>query len=63
MRVKRLRHILVAPGSNPGHNIALHCGKDQKEASGQSYKHFTLLNYDSRVVIGGIFQSGTTLES
>ena len=30
---------------------------------GQSYKHFTLVNYDSRVVIWGIFQSGTTLES
>ena len=29
----------------------------------QSYKHFTLINYDSRVVIWGIFQSGTTLES
>ena len=25
-------------------------------------KHFTLINYDSRVVIWGIFQSGTTLE-
>ena len=24
---------------------------------------FTLVNYDSRVVIWGIFQSGTTLES
>ena len=32
-------------------------------SSGQSYKHFTLVNYDSRVVIWGIFQSGTTLES
>ena len=31
--------------------------------SGQSYKHFTLVNYDSRVVIWGIFQSGMTLES
>ena len=30
---------------------------------GQSYKHFMLINYDSRVVIWGIFQSGTTLES
>ena len=30
---------------------------------GQSYKHFTLVNYDSRVEIWGIFQSGTTLES
>ena len=34
-----------------------------KLCSGQSYKHFTLVNYDSRVVIWGIFQSGTTLES
>ena len=33
------------------------------ETSGQSYKHFTLINYDSRVVIWGIFQSGMTLES
>ena len=33
------------------------------ENSGQSYKHFTLVNYDSRVIIWGIFQSGTTLES
>ena len=30
---------------------------------GQSYKHFTLINYDSKVVIWRIFQSGTTLES
>ena len=29
----------------------------------QSYKHFTLVNYDSRVVIWGIFKSGSTLES
>ena len=32
-------------------------------ACGQSYKHFMLVNYDSRVVIWGIFQSGMTLES
>ena len=31
--------------------------------SGQSYKTFTLVNYESRVVIWGICQSGTTLES
>ena len=31
--------------------------------SGQSYKQFTLVIYDSRVVIWGIFKSGTTLES
>ena len=29
----------------------------------QSYKHFMLVNYDSRVVIWGIFKSGMTLES
>ena len=34
-----------------------------KNISGQSYKHFTLVNYDSRVVKWGIFQSGMTLES
>ena len=33
------------------------------KTSGQSYKHFTLVNYDSRVVIWGIFQSGMTVES
>ena len=33
------------------------------ESSGQSYKHFTLVNYDSRVIIWGIFKSGTTLET
>ena len=31
--------------------------------SGQSYKQFTLVVYESRVVIRGIFKSGTTLES
>ena len=31
--------------------------------SGQSYKTFTLVNYNSRVVIWGIFKSGMTLES
>ena len=30
---------------------------------GQSYKYFTLVNYNSRVVIWGMFQSGMTLES
>ena len=30
---------------------------------GQSYKNFTIINYDSRVIIWGIFKSGTTLES
>ena len=30
---------------------------------GQSYKQFMLVIYESRVVIWGIFKSGTTLES
>ena len=33
------------------------------KSSGQSYKTFMLVNYDSRVVIWGIFKSGTTTES
>ena len=32
------------------------------EVSGQSYKQLTLVIYESRVVIWGIFKSGTTLE-
>ena len=40
------------------------CGRAvASETSGQSYKHFTLVNYDTRVVIWGIFQSGMTLVS
>ena len=31
--------------------------------SDQSYKRFMLVNYDSRVLILGIFKSGMTLES
>ena len=37
-------------------------GKVSLYISGQSYKQFTLIIYDSRVVIWGIFKSGTTLE-
>ena len=37
--------------------------KIKHETSGQSYKQFALVIYDSRVVIWGIFKSGTTLES
>ena len=37
--------------------------RKDNETSGQSYKQFTLVIYDSRVVIWGIFKSGTTLES
>ena len=32
----------------------------QFENSGQSYNHFTIVNYDSSVVIWGIFKSGTS---
>ena len=28
------------------------------DTSGQSYKHFTIVNYDSRVITWGIFKSG-----
>ena len=31
--------------------------------SGQSYKQFTIVIYDSRIVIWGNFKSGMTLES
>ena len=34
-----------------------------RELCGQSYNHFMLVNYDSSVVIWGIFKSGTTLEA
>ena len=37
--------------------------ESHKLISGQSYKTFMLVNYDSRVVIWGIFKSGMTLES
>ena len=30
---------------------------------GQSYKHFTIVIYDPRVIIWGVFKSGMTLES
>ena len=43
-------------------NFLLQSSDCMLETSGQSYKHFTLVNYDSRVVIWGIFQSGMTLE-
>ena len=33
------------------------------EPCGQSYNHFTIVNYDSSVVIWGIFKSGMTLEA
>ena len=32
-------------------------------SSGQSYKQFTIIIYNSRAIIWGNFKSGTTLES
>ena len=43
--------------------MMLNIDDDDVDVCGQSYKHFTIVNYDSRVVIWGIFKSGTTLES
>ena len=43
--------------------IANVVGKQGKQACGQSYKASMIVNYDSRVIIWGIFKSGTTLES
>ena len=37
--------------------------QNARDASGQSYKKFKLVIYESRVVIWDIFKSGTTLES
>ena len=37
--------------------------KNNLAICGQSYKGSTIVIYDSRVVIWGIFKSGTTLES
>ena len=34
-----------------------------ESTSGQSYNHFMIVNYDSSVIIWGIFKSGTTLEA
>ena len=34
----------------------------KQDACGQSYKQFRIVIYESRVVIWGIFKSGTTLE-
>ena len=41
----------------------LHTGLGDEEISGQSYKAPSIVNYNSRVVIWGIFKSGMTLES
>ena len=41
----------------------LETGKSKKYTCGQSYKGSMIVNYNSRVVIWGIFKSGTTLES
>ena len=57
----------LAVGSNPATEINEE-ERQQRQVirvtfCGQSYKHFTLINYASRVVIWGIFQSGMTPES
>ena len=39
-------------------NVGLH----NIGSCGQSYKHFTIVIYDPRVVIWSVFKSGTTLE-
>ena len=49
--------ILTNEGGSPAPSVI------NREPCGQSYKTFTLINYDSRVVKWGIFKSGTTLES
>ena len=54
----RIKTINIIENGSHGSNY-----KTISLTSGQSYKHFTLVNYDSRVVIWGIFQSGMTLES
>ena len=46
------------------HKMCLKCVVGSTELiSGQSYKQFTLVIYNSIVIIWGIFKSGTTLES
>ena len=40
-----------------------YCHTPSHTCSGQSYKHFTIVIYDPRVVIWGVFKSVTTLES
>ena len=42
---------------------ACQVSRNQCGQCGQSYKHFTLVNYYSRAVIWGNFKSGMTLES
>ena len=41
----------------------LNIGEVRLTICGQSYNHFTIINYDSSIVIWGIFKSGTTLEA
>ena len=42
--------------------VKLETSRSVSVLSGQSYKQFTLVIYDSRVVIWGIFKSGMTQE-
>ena len=54
-----LKYILYCGGGG----LSEYLEDTEELASGQSYKHFTLVNYDSRAVIWSNFQSGMTLES
>ena len=56
------RHPALFSATSSCKTFEANIGNNQR-TSGQSYKHFTLVNYNSRVVIWGIFKSGTTLES
>ena len=59
------------PSTNIATKLALlqsHCFENclcscDLDTSGQSYKHFTIIIYYPRVIIWGVFKSGTTLES
>ena len=55
----KINHLVFGPGIQAKRRSY----KDPKKRCGQSYKGSTIVNYDSRVVIRGIFKSGTTLES
>ena len=53
-------HGIIVIMNTKNNNIT---GMETIATCGQSYKHFMLVNYDSRVIIWDIFQSGTTQES
>ena len=47
----------------PNGGVCMDYYDECRVTSGQSYKQFTLVIYDSRAVIWGIFKSDTTLDS